>query len=358
MSTQTALDLLGLPDEMAPFEGQIQTRITRGIRIYENNDFTSGKQVITYSVELAPEVKSAFGAYPFNLAAGYIYHNGFSILGQTGEQFVLLKPSTWVRHEAPSGLAGQNVYYVQSKVTFAQTEAGAVMDFEYEPYETVTQGKAEDMKDPMIRAAYHARVITKGSDGKPRVSWQSKYAITPKRRLRRGEVLRLMNMTLEQLIHATRWSYHIVKVSPSTHITSIAMDIEQSAENKQKSVFYINGKDAQTFEYQRLVNSFGKTYEGFIWMWRLHNGPRIGGSTDNAYGSTLNIPLAPGTDSTITVEPGVSNVYDQLDKTLTYDPNLQEQATLLAYMEFLPANGKNENCGKLLNLETGVEIIF
>jgi hypothetical protein len=54
----------------------------------------------------------------------------------------------------------------------------------------------------------------------------------------------------------------------------------------------------------------------------------------------------------------VSNVYDALDKTLTYNPALQEQAALIAYMEFLPANGKNENCGKLLNLETGVEVIF
>lgn len=357
MSTQKALDLLGLPDEMAPFEGQIQKRITRGIRIYENNDFTSGKQVITYTAELAPEVTSAFGAYPFNLAANYLYHNAFSIVGDTPEGFVLLNAAKWVRHGADSGLAGQNVYYVQSRVIFGRNIYGPVMHFEYEPYETVWQGKAEDMKDPMIRAAYHARVIVKGSDGKPRVSWQSRYAITPKRRLRRAEVLRLLNMNIEQLMYATRWSYQIAKVDPSTHITSIAMDIETDG-NKQKSVVYINGKDAQSFEYQRLTNSFGQTYSGYMWMWRLHNGPRIGGSTDNVYGSTLNIPLAPGTDSTITVEPGVSNVYDQLDKTLTYDPNQKEQAALVAYMEFLPANGKNENCGKLLNLETGVELLF
>jgi hypothetical protein len=136
------------------------------------------------------------------------------------------------------------------------------------------------------------------------------------------------------------------------------MDIEQLPLNMQKSVVYVNGQDAQTFEYQRLENSFGKKYEGYMWMWRLHNGPRIGGSTDNVYGSTLNIPLSPTQDSTITVEPGVSNVYDAEDLTLTYDPNLREQASIIAYMEFLPANGKNESCGKWLNLETGVELIF
>jgi len=311
MSTAKSLDLLGLPQELAPFEGQIQTRVTRSIRIYENNDFTSGKQVVYYTAEIGPEVTSLFGAYPFNLAAGYIYHGAFSPMGQRPEGYVLFKPSTWVRHEAPSGLAGQNVYYVQSKVTFAHTMQGAVMDFEFEPYETTWQGKAEDMKDPMIRAAYYARVITKGADGKPRVSWTSRNVITPKRRLRR-----------------------------------------------YKSVVYVNGQDVLDFDYRALTNSFGKKYEGFMWMWRLHNGPRIGGTTDNVYGSTLNIPLAPDVDSTITVEPGVSNVYDTIEKTLVYNPNLQEQATLLCYMEFLPANGKNEGTGKTYNLETGEERLF
>jgi hypothetical protein len=358
MSTAKSLDLLGLPQELAPFEGQIQTRVTRSIRIYENNDFTSGKQVVYYTAEIGPEVTSLFGAYPFNLAAGYIYHGAFSPMGQRPEGYVLFKPSTWVRHEAPSGLAGQNVYYVQSKVTFAHTMQGAVMDFEFEPYETTWQGKAEDMKDPMIRAAYYARVITKGADGKPRVSWTSRNVITPKRRLRRAEVLRLMNMTIDDLMFATRWSYHIAKVSPQTHITSIAMDIEVLPDSQYKSVVYVNGQDVLDFDYRALTNSFGKKYEGFMWMWRLHNGPRIGGTTDNVYGSTLNIPLAPDVDSTITVEPGVSNVYDTIEKTLVYNPNLQEQATLLCYMEFLPANGKNEGTGKTYNLETGEERLF
>lgn len=350
-----ALEVLGLPPEMEAYNGQVQTRLMRTITVYENNDFTSGKQVISYSVEFNEGTTSLFGAYPFNLAAGWIYHGGFSIEGQTDKGYKLHKPAMSVKHEAPSGLAGQTVHYVESNVYFTPS----TIDFTYEPYETVMNGIAEDMVDPVMRVQYKARVITKGADGKPRVSWTSRSAIRPKKRLRRSEFMALIpGMTMDEVIWKSRTTYNIVPVKGETHITSIAMDIDKPSATSLNSTVYINGVDANTFNYKTLINSFGKTYDGYMYMYRLMNGPRIGGTTDNVYGSTLNIPLTPGADSTINLELGAVNAYNIATKTLTYNADLVDEASIIAYMEFLPAGGKNENCGKEISLETGIEKLF
>lgn len=359
MSTQKALELLGLPAELAPYEGQIQTRLTRQLRIYEVSDFTTSPMKTYYTAEIMAPVTQLFGLYPFNYAAGSLYHMGFSAPVQSGSKLVMERPSTWVVHPAESGLAGQRVYYVAARIVFEDSAEGTSLNYMWEPYETVLDGKAEDMKDPLITAAYYARVINKGADGQPRISWTSRYAIKPKRRLRRAEVLKMLGMNIDQLIYALRWTMPVTKVSNDTHITSIAMDIEQLPSNKLKSVVYINGKDANSFDYKKLINSFGKTYDGYMQMYRLNNGPRPTTTTvDNVYGSTLNIGVNPLEDSSITVVPGSVNTYDVNTKTLTYNPDLVETAMLIAYMEFLPAGGKNENVGKELNLETGEERLF
>lgn len=355
MSTQKALELLGLPAELAPFEGQVQTRTTRQLRVYEVTDLTGIKPTTYHAFEFAPEVTQPFGMYPFNYAAGLLYQGGFSAPQQFPDGVAMVKPSMFVTHQAPSSLAGQKVYYVQTVVRFKHTEDGAVIDYMFEPFETVVNGKAEDMKDPLITCAYYARIIKKGADGKPYVAWTSRYPVTPKRRLRKTELLKLMNIDLDGLMYRMRTSWNIVKVSPATHITSIAMDIEPLPDSQFKSVVYINGQDAQTFDFELLTNSFGKKYTGYLWQWRLYNGQP---STPNAYGSTINIGINAAADSTITLQVGTENKWDAEEQVLTYNPDQSEVARLLAYMEFLPAQGKNENVGKEFNLETGVERLF
>ena len=355
MSTLKALEILGLPESFARFEGRITTLTTRPHRIIENYDTSSGSLKIYYTLEKLPEVTSLFGLYPFNYLANSIYHMGFNIESEGPEGAVLMNPGKWVTHPAISGLAGQNVYYVTQKINV--TETG--IDFSFEPYETVVNGIAEDMKNPLIRIPYHARTIVKGTDGKPKIMWTSRYPVTPKKRFRRDDFVKTFNVTMDAHINNTRQTWNIEKCDNSKFITSIGMDIETNPFNSDlKSVVYINGVDASTFNYKTLVNSFGKTYDGFMWQWRLMNGPRVGTfTTDNVYGSTLNIPIT-GANSTIQVESGSANAYNDATRTLTYNPNLTEEATVIAYMEFLPAGGKNENCGRQLNLETGIERLF
>jgi hypothetical protein len=349
-----ALEVLGLPKEMESYNGQVQSRIYRNIIVYENYDSTSGIMKIFYTVEFTEPAPVAFGLYPFNFAANSIYHMGYNVTGQTPKGYTLTRNSVWVKHPPESGLAGQNVYYVAGNLYFTPT----TIEQTFEPYETVINGIASDMKDPVMRVGYRARLWGKDSTGKVVIKWTSKYAITPKKKLTRSEFLKLVpGLTMDDVMWNSRITYNVVPVKGETHITSIAMDIDKPTSTSMKSTVYINGIDADTFDYKKLINSFGKTYDGYMYMYRLMNGPgQI--TTDNVYGSTLNIGITPGNDSTINLQIGSTNSYNVASKTLTYNPDLTYDASVIAYMEFLPAGGKNENCGKELNLETGIEKLF
>jgi hypothetical protein len=359
--TQKALDLLGLPQDMLPFNGQVQTKSTRILRIYEVYDYTTGKQVIRYEAEFQQPTTQLFGAYPFNLLASYVYHGGFQIIGQDGDVYKLDKPGKWVMHTAPSSLAGQNVYYSNQQIRIKAQPNGYAMDLLYEPWSTTINNNmtASDMVNPEIGSGIgvFGKIVKKGMDGKPYTAWTSRYAIKPKKTIYKSDVLALTKLTEQEIMERLKWTFNIVSVDPSKFMTSIAMDIEQLGNDKFKSVVYINGKDTKTFDYRYLTTSFGQKPQGFMWQWRLYNGnnPAI---VDNAYGSTINIGLNENEDSTITVQSGNRNEWNAKTRVLTYDVTRPEQAEILAYMEFLPAGGKNENIGQSFNLETQVESLF
>jgi hypothetical protein len=359
--TEKALELLGLPQDMLPFNGQVQTKSMRILRIYEVYDYTSGKQVIRYEAEFQPPTTQLFGAYPFNLLAGYVYHSGYQIIGQEGDAYKLDKPGKWVMHSAPSSLAGQNVYYSHQQIKIKAQPNGYAMDLLFEPWSTTTNGNtiASDMVDPELGSGIGvwAKIVKKDADGKVYTAWTSRYSIKPKKTIRKSDVLALTKLTEEEIMERLKWTFNIVTVDTSKFMTSIAMDIEQLGNDKYKSVFYINGKDAKTFDYRYLTTSFNQKPKGYMWQWRLYNGnnPAI---IDNAYGSTINIGLNENEDSTITVQAGNLNQWDAKTRVLTYDVTRPEQAEILAYIEFLPAGGKNENIGQSFNLETQVESLY
>jgi len=348
-----ALEVLGLPPEFEAYNGQIQQRINRGYTVYENNDFSSGKNVITYTVEQRQSTE-LFGLYPLNYAAMMLYTGGFTLEGMTDKGYHLLQARKAVLHEPPSSRAGQVVHYVESNIYFNADR----VEFTYEPYETVVNGIAEDMTNPVVRVQYKSRLLGKDATGKTVVKWTSRGTITPKKRFRRDEFLQLAGITEEQLVWNCRITYPIVPVKGETHITSVAMDIEQPTPTSVKSTVYINGIDANTFDYKKLINSFGQTYGGYMQQYRLYNGPRSIETSINVYGSTLDIGQNPTQDSTLNLQVGGSNTYNATNRTLTYNPSLVDDAKLLAYMEFLPANGKNECAGKWLSLETGIENLY
>lgn len=350
-NTAKAVELLGLPAEFAQYDGQIKTRTQRQAWIYEVTDTTTYPSKTYYTWAIDPDKTDSFGMYPLNYAAQSLAHMGFTYDGIKDGIATLNKPGQFVTSNM--GLyAGTPVYYVSTQIKMS--EQG--IDYMLEPYETVWNGVPEDMKDPIIRIGYKARLVNKGADGKPRIAWTSKYAITPKKRFRKAEFLQLIGTSMEDFMYKTRLTWNRVATSPETHINNIAMDIEQLPGSKLNAVVYINGEDAKTFNYKTLINSFNQTYSGYMQNYRLYNGP--GTIVDNVYGSTLNIGIDPNGDSTITVVSGSVNAYNSTTKTLTYNPDLTYNASIVAYMEFSPAGGKNENCGKEYFLETGIEKLF
>ena len=353
INLEKALEVLGLPPDFEAYNGQINKRINHGYVVYENNDFSSGKNVITYTVEKTSNTQ-LFGLYPLNYASMALYNMGFTLEGMTDKGYHLQSAPKWVTHEPPSGVAGQTVYYVESNMYFNTDR----IDLTYEPYETVTNGIAEDMIDPLVRVQYKSRVLSKNAQGQTVVKWTSRGTIKPKRRLRRAEFLELLGMSEEEMIWNCRVVFPIVPVKGETHITSIAMDIEKVNDTQVKSTVYINGIDANKFNYKVLINSFGQTYGGYKQMYRLYNGERTTPTTMNVYGSTIDIGLNPTEDTTLNLQAGGENTYNIINRTLTFNPSLTEEAKLLAYMEFLPANGKNESHGKWLSLETGIESFY
>lgn len=350
---QKALQVLDLPEHFGAFDGQVQTRTVRGCWVYENTEIIKGKSTVYYTVEFYENQPQPFGLYVLNYVAGLMYSMNFTDVGATEKGHRLNRPSSFVKHESPSGMAGQTVYYVEQDVFVDENK----IDFYFEPYETAWKGVADPMVDPMMRVGYKARYITRDAQGNPVIKWQSRAAITPKKRLRRAEFLELCGLTMEEVIYKMRYSYNIVKTSPDTHINSVAMDIEKPTETTVKSTVYINGESAQSFNYKNLINSFSQKYGGYIHMYRLYNGPTIT-SGDNVYGSTLNVNINPALDTTINVKASAVNSYTPGTKTITFNPELEDVAQVLAYMEFLPANGKNESAGRFLNLETNEETYY
>jgi len=55
---------------------------------------------------------------------------------------------------------------------------------------------------------------------------------------------------------------------------------------------------------------------------------------------------------------GKTNSWEPKTKTLTYNPDLTTEAQILAYMEFLPATGKNECVGRMHSLERDHEFLW
>jgi hypothetical protein len=350
-NTQKAIEILAIPQECSSFEGQVQTKTTRVLKIYEVADFTSGKKQMYYEFEFS-EKNELFGAYPFNLISNYLYYYAHNIVEIREGYMETLKPSsTFTINAGP--MSGKTYYNGWQKTKISPNTKGNGYSFDVitEPWvNTNPDGTPADMTNPLPLPGTcfkYARTKTKTSTGAISI-WTSKYPVT--QNLRRSDILNIIKMTELEYSSKVSLTFNIVSVSNKTHITSMCMDVVDIDTNKKKGIFYINGEDTQTVSPSGLVTSYGKSYPGYIFQWRLYNGDEQG-----VYGCTLYKQFAPSEDNTITIIPGGTNSYDATTKTLSYNVSRPEVAKVLAYAEFLPAQGKNENIGRMYNLETSEE---
>lgn len=351
-NTKLALELLGLPQECSVFEGQVQTKTTKSLRIYEVTDFTVYPKKVYYEYEFV-EKNELFGAYAFNLISNYIYSFGHEIQELGGETMETLRPATTSTVNI-GPMSGKTYYngWQKTKISPNAKADGYSFLVSTEPWMNVNKdGTPADMTNPLPLPGTcykYARTKTKSSTTGTINTWTSRNPVT--QNLKRSDILNIIKLSEEEYAEKIGVTFNIVKVSNQTHITSIAMDVIDVEFNKKKGIFYINGEDTQKVSASGMITSYGKTYPGYIFQWRLYNGDEQG-----VYGATLTRQLSSSEDTTINIAVGSKNTIDVTTKTITYNLERPEVAKLLAYAEFLPAQGKNECIGRMYNLETGEE---
>lgn len=341
MNPTKAMQLLDLPSDVSVFDGQINKKITFSILWTEINDFRTGKKVTTNEFATMSSTQ-AFGAYAFNLISNYIHAYGCMPIGwdDTNDEYSMFKEA-FDKTITQGPFAGMTYHFPWQKAVLSKSESKMIVLSDPFIY-TNSDGTPTSASDPWILLQKQVKTITQSG-----TTTGSRTAVRIK-----ANLFKSMSRwsDLETAIN-TRTEFPIVKVDTSKFITSIGMDIERPAENQYKGVFHVNGVPANTLSLSTMLTSYGKFCPSYVFQWRLYNSP----NANDMYGATKTVSFTASAANTMTCVSGSADGYDTTTKTFTYDPNLPTSASILAYAEFLPAQGKNENVGRIFDLETRVE---
>lgn len=344
-NTQKALELLNVPEEFGKYNGQVKQKISRYAVIEETNDFTSGKLVKTVRTYVGSTVQN-FGVYAFNLLSNYI--NAYDFEPQADG--TLFKPYS-EKTVTAGPYIGKTYWFGSTVADFQEQVNGASFDVHDCPYNNadITGNPTNFANAPTLSGKVYKVQISKTKDatGAIKVYTGAKKVVSMKRQ----EFEALTGWSYEEFAANCRTSFVISYVSPDTHITSMALDIEVSG-NQIKGVPYINGvKHTDIPNLGSLITSYGKPWPSFIFDWRIYNEAGI-----NAVGSSVSVRFQANEDNTVTVVAGNDDAYDAATRTLMYNAPLETLAKIVAYIECLPAQGKDENVGRVFYPETGIEV--
>jgi len=163
---------------------------------------------------------------------------------------------------------------------------------------------------------------------------------------------------LEEVKKTVSSVFLIEERDPANDICNIFNGIEKNGDVYSSQVF-INGLVAEFFELASLRTSFNKTGMDYIVEWRLYNDSPVGTTsslTSGNFGESFKrrfLKSDPnGKSIKIVPVDGQEAVYDIEKNELTYD-SLREHALLEFYIEFMPAQGKNECFSAYYNIKTG-----
>jgi len=339
-----ALELLQLPEDCGQFEGQVTTKTSRHIIINEIQDYTVSPKKITTEVRSA-ETTQLFGVYTLNLLSMYLHAYGHEVeevgegIMKTNKERVFSDSSRW---------------FPWQKVSIEPTTNGhsydVISDIGLNAVHDPFGGGTTDFNNPPVRAGVFYKTITtitKSGTGAIKVyTGKKKYVNWTV-----SQLVEATGMSEAELAVAARTTFNSVKVNPDTHITSIAMGLERPSETSVKGVFHVNGVPV-TGSLMK-ITSYNKMCPSFKFRWNLYNRAGV-----NAYGSSVMVEFAANADNTINFVAGTTDSFNPDTSTLTYDESLPTNANLVGYAEFLPAQGKNENAGRTIVLESGLEEIW
>lgn len=345
MNTQKALELLELPSEAGAFEGQIRSKISRYIVIDEKYDFTQmvgGKPTITKTWRIGQRTE-AFGLYVFNYLNSLLHSFGYEVVSASSDGIETLKPFD-IRSVLTGPFAGQSYWYGEQR---AYVTASGV-DLAVSPYQNATStGLPTNYQTAPTRSGVvYVQQWSKTSKTGGFVAMGSMKV----KNMNRVDFELLTGMNEQDAAYATRTSFVRTAVDNTTHITSMAVDIEENA-GKYSGVLYLNGEKHNTINAASMMTCYGKLWPSFVFDWRLYNDAPPAGTTT---GASVQFRFQASEDNTIEIVGGTADEYDSVNKILTYNAANPNLAKVIAYVECMPATGKQENVARWFYPEIGL----
>ena len=363
---EKALRLLNLPAEIGAINGQINKRTTKSLIENCVMDFTkmvknptTGKfeptTTYTYTVE---STETLFGMYAINLAAMHIHSTDMEIVSMANNTFTFYKPykeftidtildSNGQLVNLPAG-SGQKSWVGWSEIKIVPTAKGYDYNLYYEQgfnsYFGVQYPHDENITwRSLLRKTY----LKTSSTPNPTRFTKSypKYTI--------AELKKKTGFTDRQLAEAFGTTWHVEFKNHETHCLSIGSDIVIVDADTIKGEAYINGILSKDIPYTTLISSYFKPLPDFICRYKLYN-DKFTTSGDNVYGTAWNRFFSSTQDTTLNLQKGDVVAYNATTNTLTYPPN----SRLVFDFEFLPAQGKNETIGAVIDLDTMTKEIW
>jgi len=175
----------------------------------------------------------------------------------------------------------------------------------------------------------------------------------------RAELLSL-GITTEQLAAMTYEQFDIRTPSEATSLLNVSTDLEELEEGTYMPVVYINGKDANTFDFRKLVGPSGQPTNDFIIRVLAYNDstnadyPEPNYSGMGNFGKCLDLPFENEAPKPVRVTFGsnfaIENTEDELH--IQFDEN--GRVSLISMMiEWKPLDGKKTYVEMFLNPRTG-----
>lgn len=349
-----ALRLLNLPAEMAPINGQINTRVTKTLVEICLMDYTkmvkdsAGKLVPTttysYTIESAT---SLFGAYALNLAANHINWNDMDIVGMDNGVFTLYKPySEFTINDGP--YKGQETWVGWTEIRINPNQNGYDYNFYYEQGFNTYFGQFFPHDENITWRSLLRKTYIKTTSTPSPVRFTKSY---PKYTI--AQLKQKTGLTEHQLAEAFGTTWKIEYKDDNTNCLNIASDIVLVDSDTIKGEAYINGILSKDIPFTTLTSSYGKNLPDFVCRYKLYN-DKFTTTGDNVYGTAWNKFYSSGQDTTLNLKKGTTVAYDAATNTLTYP----EDSKLVFDFEFLPAQGKNETVGCCLDLDTMTKSLF
>jgi hypothetical protein len=345
-----ALELLQIPEETGSFNGQIATMYKHQLVETELVDFTkmvvnpaTGKKEPTKTSTFSSEfATSSFGAYSLNMISNYIHGFDYNVVGEMNGSYVLSKPYMEFERDGKTYWIGWGrLDLVPITLQDGTTGTDFVVTNEQGMNTTMSGPVAHDIN--VMTVTVYKKTFVKTSSTTPTTFTKSypKYTV--------AKLMERAKMNESQLANAFRTIYRSYTRNPINYCTSLATDIVIT-DGKLKGEVYINGILSKDIPFTSLTASYGKKLPDFVVRWKLYH-PSIQQGT---YGAAWNTQMTSREDNTISIVKGDKIEYNTDTKTLTY----LEGSKMVFDFEFLPAQGKNETWGTVLDLDTMIKTVY